>query len=60
MLGWVTSGTYSPILEKGVGMGYIDTRYSITGEPITISDGKGRTGEAKISEFPLIKKKANA
>jgi aminomethyltransferase len=59
-VGWVTSGTYSPILEKGVGMGYIDTRYSITGEPITISDGKGRTGEAKISEFPLIKKKANA
>ncbi len=56
-VGYVTSGTYSPIIERGIGMGYIDTRYFMIGEPITISDGKGRSGEAKISEFPLIKKK---
>ncbi|PMP59809.1 MAG: glycine cleavage system protein T [Caldisphaera sp.] len=56
-VGWVTSGTYSPILEKGIGMGYIDTRYAILGETITINDGRGRTGEAKIVDFPLIKRK---
>ena len=30
-LGQVTSGTFSPILEKGIGMGYVPVAYSETG-----------------------------
>lgn len=56
VVGWVTSGAYSPVRGRGLGMGYIDVRYAITGEPIEIEDQRGRRGEAKIEEFPLIKK----
>jgi aminomethyltransferase len=55
-VGWVTSGTYSPIRKRGLGMGYIDVRYAIPNETIEIVDEKGRKGEAKIEEFPLIKR----
>jgi len=56
VVGWVTSGAYSPVRGRGLGMGYIDVRYAITGEPVTIEDPRGRKGEAKIEEFPLVKK----
>ncbi len=56
-VGWVTSGTYSPVRKRGVGMGYIDVRYAIFGEPITIVSERGRSGEAKLSDSPLIEKK---
>ncbi len=55
-VGWITSGTFSPIRGRGLGMGYIDVRYAIFGEPVTI-EGKGRRGEAKLHDFPLIDKK---
>ncbi len=56
-VGWVTSGTFSPVRGRGVGMGYVDVRYAIFGEPVTIEAPNGRSGEAKISDFPLIEKK---
>ncbi len=52
-VGWVTSGTYSPVIGRGIGQGYVDARYALFGEPVTI-EGRGRTGEAKIQDFPLI------
>ncbi len=55
-VGWITSGTYSPVRKRGIAMGYIDTRYAIFGEPVTIIDPRGRQGIAKIQDFPLIKK----
>ena len=35
-IGRVTSGTMSPMLNKGIGMGYVDTRYASTGSEIRI------------------------
>lgn len=57
IVGWVTSGTFSPIINRGIGQAYIDTRYAVLGEPVTVvrEDGK-RSGEAKIQDFPLIPK----
>jgi len=52
-VGWVTSGTFSPVIKRGVGMGYIDARYAIIGEPVEI-EARGRLHEAKLQEFPLI------
>lgn len=52
-VGWVTSGTFSPILKRAVGMGYIDVRYAVTDEPVQV-EARGRMAEAKISDFPLI------
>ncbi len=52
-VGWVTSGTYSPVIGRGVGMGYIDVRYAIPEETVEV-EARGRLAEAKISDFPLI------
>ncbi len=56
-VGWVTSGTYSPVLSRGVAQAYVDTRYAVLGEPVTIVDERGRTGEGKLVDFPFIKRK---
>ncbi len=55
IVGWITSGTYSPVIKRGIGQAYIDTRYAIIGEPISI-EVRGKMYEAKIHDFPLIKK----
>ncbi len=56
-IGWVTSGTFSPVLQRGIGQGYIDVRYAIFDEPVMIVDERGRRGEARIRDFPLIRRK---
>ena len=55
VVGWVTSGTFSPVIKRGVGMGYIDVRYAVLGEPVQI-EARGRMHEAKLQDFPLIPK----
>ena len=52
-VGWVTSGTYSPVIGRGVAQAYIDARYAYIGDSIEI-DVRGKRGEAKIQEFPLV------
>ena len=52
-VGWVTSGTYSPVIGRGVAQAYIDARYAYIGDSIEI-DIRGKRGEAKIQEFPLV------
>jgi aminomethyltransferase len=54
-VGWVTSGAYSPVIGRAVGMGYIDVRYAILDEPVEI-EARGRIVEARLREFPLIPK----
>ncbi len=56
IVGWVTSGTFSPIRNRGIGQAYVDVRYAVFGEPVTVVSDRGRMGEAKMEEFPLINK----
>jgi len=56
-VGWVTSGSFSPVLERGIAQGYLDSRYALVGESVKIVDERGRYGLAKIEEFPLLKRK---
>ncbi len=51
-VGRVTSGTFSPILRKGVAMAYISTEFSEQGTELMVSI-RGRLHEAKITKFPL-------
>ncbi|WP_440059254.1 glycine cleavage system aminomethyltransferase GcvT [Thermogladius sp. 4427co] len=55
-VGWVTSGEFSPFLERAIAQAYIDTRYAILGEDVEVAI-RGRRFTAKIVDFPFIKKK---
>ena len=54
-IGEVTSGTMSPSLEVGIGMGYIQASFAKPGKAIDI-DVRGRLRPAEIREGPLYKK----
>jgi aminomethyltransferase len=53
--GEVTSGTHSPMLDRGIGMGYVPTGRANPGEEITI-DVRGKPRRAKIVQKPIYKR----
>ena len=53
--GEVTSGTHSPMLDKGIGMGYVAAQQSAPGEELTI-DVRGRQRHARVVEKPIYKR----
>ena len=54
-VGEVTSGTLSPCLETGIGMGYLRSDHATPGTSIEI-DVRGRRRPAELREAPLYKK----
>ena len=53
--GEVTSGTHSPMLDKGIGMGYVATEHADPGATLTI-DVRGRERRAEVVKKPIYKK----
>jgi aminomethyltransferase len=53
IIGHVTSGTQSPILSTGIGMGYIESPYSSVGNEIYIQV-RDKLLKAKIVKMPFI------
>ncbi len=53
--GIVTSGTLSPCLEQGIGMGYVPASAATPGTPIEV-DVRGRRRTAEVREKPLYRK----
>jgi aminomethyltransferase len=53
--GEVTSGTHSPMLDRGIGMGYVPAETAEPGTEITI-DVRGRPRRAKIVRKPIYKR----
>jgi len=53
--GTVTSGTYSPILEQGIGMGYVETGASVPGTRLAIVI-RDRQVPATVVSLPFVKK----
>lgn len=52
-VGQVTSGAYSPILEKNIGLAYVKTEFANPGEAIEI-EARGKTVPAKIVKTPFL------
>ena len=52
VIGEVTSGTFSPSLDRGIGLARIDTRLAAEGTPLVI-DVRGKHREARVSSRPL-------
>ena len=55
--GEVTSGSHSPMLDRGIGMGYVETSLAEPGTTLTI-DGRGRPRAAEIVKKPIYKKES--
>jgi aminomethyltransferase len=55
-IGKVASGNFSPTLKKGIGMAYVDRRYSEEGSEILV-DIRGKAAAALIVKKPFYKKK---
>ena len=53
--GEVTSGSHSPMLERGIGMGYVRAELAAPGTEVTI-DVRGRKRKAKIVEKPIYRR----
>lgn len=51
-VGFVTSGTFGPTLQKAISMGYIDRKHSAAGTEVSI-DIRGKSASAKIVELPF-------
>jgi len=52
-IGKVTSGTMSPMLSVGIGLGYVASEFAATGSEIFI-DVRGKALKAVVSKTPLI------
>jgi aminomethyltransferase len=53
--GTVTSGTHSPMLDRGIGMGYVPTAQAQPGEQLTI-DVRGKPRTARVVRKPIYTK----
>jgi len=56
LIGSVTSGTYSPTLDMGIGLGYVALEFSDPGTKIAI-DIRGRQVEAEVVTIPFYSRK---
>jgi aminomethyltransferase len=54
-IGYITSGGYSPILEKGIAMGYIHSGFFFLGGTVKIKI-RDKMYDSKIAEPPFFKK----
>ena len=53
--GEVTSGTHSPMLDRGIGMGYVPAERATPGQTLTI-DVRGKPRRARVVEKPIYKR----
>lgn len=54
-IGHVTSGTMSPMLKNGIGMGYVATDYAKPGTEVAVVI-RGRNLKARVTKAPFINK----
>jgi glycine cleavage system T protein (aminomethyltransferase) len=57
--GQVTSGTHSPMLDRGIGLGYVPTASAEAGAELTV-DVRGRARGARVVTKPIYKREENA
>jgi aminomethyltransferase len=53
--GEVTSGTHSPMLDRGIGLGYMPAGLAETGQELTV-DVRGRPRRARVVPKPIYKR----
>ena len=56
-IGQVTSGNYSPTLDRGIGLGYVPDAYTVSGTRIAV-DIRGRPVEAEVVRLPFYSRRS--
>ena len=56
--GEVTSGTHSPMLDRGIGLGYVPADAAAPDTPLTI-DVRGKPRRARVVKRPIYKREEN-
>ena len=51
-IGYVTSGTFSPLLKHGIAMAYVRLEYAVEGETVNVKI-RNKHAKAEIAKFPL-------
>ncbi|MEM0057064.1 MAG: glycine cleavage system aminomethyltransferase GcvT [Candidatus Geothermarchaeota archaeon] len=54
-IGFLTSGSYSPMLKCGIGMGYVKVEYSVAGTDVYV-DLRGKLIKGVVSSLPFYRK----
>lgn len=54
-VGYVTSGTFSPSLEKGIGMGYVDVQHAVPGSALNVVI-RSREVAASVVKVPFLQR----
>ena len=54
MIGKVTSGSYSPTLQKPIGMGFVDYNFAKINNEVFF-ESRGKKEKAIITKLPFIK-----
>ncbi len=54
-IGELTSGTMSPTLNEGVGLGYLDSAHTTPGEPVDVVV-RGNPKQAEVTDLPFVSK----
>ena len=54
--GEVTSGTHSPMLDQGIGLGYVPAEQAAPGTELTV-DVRGKPRRAAVVKKPIYKRK---
>ena len=55
--GEVTSGTHSPMLDQGIGLGYVPTASAAAGSSLVV-DVRGKPRSARVVEKPIYRKES--
>ena len=55
VIGAVTSGTFSPSLQRGIAMAYVASAFAEPGSPIAV-DVRGKLIDAKVVKVPFVQK----
>jgi aminomethyltransferase len=55
--GEVTSGTHSPMLDRGIGMGYVPAEHAAPETELTV-DVRGKPRQARVVKKPIYKREA--
>ena len=56
--GEVTSGTHSPMLDRGIGMGYVPAAAAAPDTELAI-DVRGKSRRARVVKKPIYKREEN-